>query len=245
MSGRMPDPERGGAVPDVSLVVPCYNEVDVIRNTATALVEAFSERRLGLELVLVDNGSSDGTGKVIDELVDEGLPAVKVTVLVNEGYGRGVLEGLRVCRGRFVGFTCADGQVEARDVVRIYEIAAQARTPKLVKVRRRFRMDGMVRKVVSVGYNVLANLLFGGLRSIDLNGNPKILPRASLERMRLTAHDWFLDAEVMLEAKRLGLDVLELNVFAQMREAGRSHVSAGTCWEFVLNLLRYRLRGRR
>jgi len=240
----MPDPDRAGPPPDLSLIVPCYNEADVLRNTATRLVEAFLARGVGLELVLVDNGSSDGTGKVIGEMVDEGLPIVKVTVEVNHGYGGGVLEGLRACRGRFVGFTCADGQVEARDVLRVYEIAAQARTPKLVKVRRRFRMDGLVRKVVSIGYNVGANLLFGGLGSIDLNGNPKILPRDWLERMRLTAHDWFLDAEVMIEAKRIGLEVLEMNVFAQMREAGRSHVRAGTCWEFVVNLLRYRLRAR-
>ena len=226
--------------PDLSLVLPCYNEADVIRNTATRLVYAFQAKAVDVELVLVDNGSMDETGQIIDAMIAEGLPIVKQTVKVNQGYGNGVLWGLRACRGRLVGFVCADGQVDAPDVVRVYEIAAQSRTPKLVKVRRLFRMDGLTRKLVSIVYNFLALLLFGGLGAIDLNGNPKIFPRDYLERMNLQSKDWFLDAEVMIKAKYLGLPVYELNVIAQMREGGVSHVRWHTCLEFLMNLFRYR-----
>ena len=230
--------------PDLSMVLPCYNEARSLRNTVVRLAEAFGHRDIRAELVLVDNGSIDETGAIIDELRAEGLPVIKEAVAVNQGYGNGILRGLQACRGRLVGFMCADGQVEAHDVIRIYEIAAQARTPKLVKVRRRFRMDGMRRKLVSITYNALATVLFGGLRSIDINGNPKIFPREYLERMNLASKDWFLDAEVMIKAKRLRLGVYELNVLAQMREEGVSNVRWNACWEFVLNLLRYRFGGR-
>jgi dolichol-phosphate mannosyltransferase len=233
----------GLMAPQLSLVLPCYNEEDVLRNTVERLVASFRQHNVDLELVLVDNGSTDRTAGVIDQLALEGLPVTKVTVAVNQGYGYGVLRGLARCRGRFVGFVCADGQVEATDVVKVYEIAAHARSPKLVKVRRRFRMDGFVRKVVSVCYNLFAATIFGGLGSIDLNGNPKILPREYVERMLLQSHDWFLDAEVLIKAKRLGLEVFELNVIAQAREGGRSNVRANTCWEFLRNLARYRFGG--
>jgi len=226
--------------PDLSLAMPCYNEADVVRNTVTRLVESFHEKNVALEMVLIDNGSQDGTEKVIDEMIRDGFPVVKETVTVNEGYGNGVLCGLRSCRGKYVGFICADGQVEADDVVKVFEIASQAKSPKLAKVRRRFRMDGLSRKFVSTAYNLVTPLLFGGLGSIDINGNPKIMPREFLERMNLESKDWFLDAEVMIKAKRLGLEVLEFNVMAQMREGGKSNVRPGTCWEFVVNLLRYR-----
>jgi hypothetical protein len=139
-----------------------------------------------------------------------------------------------------VGILCADGQVEERDVVKVYDIAAHAKNPMLVKVRRRFRMDGLVRKIVSIIYNLGATVIFGGLGSIDINGNPKILPHEYLERMNLQSKDWFLDAEIMIKAKRLGLPVYEFNVIAQMREGGSSHVHPGTCWEFIVNLLKYR-----
>jgi glycosyltransferase involved in cell wall biosynthesis len=226
--------------PTLSLVIPCYNESEVLRNTVTRLVEAFGTKRVQLELVLVDNGSTDDTGVIIDALVAEGLPIVKETVERNVGYGNGVLKGLTRCRGRLVGFTCADGQVDALDVLRVFDVASNVRSPKLVKVRRRFRMDGFTRKIVSIIYNMLANVVFWRLGSIDINGNPKIFPREYLEPMHLTSPDWFLDAEVMIRARQLGLDVIEMNVLAHMREGGKSNVRAGTCWEFVKNLARFR-----
>jgi glycosyltransferase involved in cell wall biosynthesis len=229
--------------PDLSLVLPCYNEEDSLRVTVSPLVRRFREAGCGVELVLVDNGSKDRTSRIIDELIEEGLPVRKQTVAVNQGYGYGVLCGLALSRGAFVGFMGADGQVEPEDVVRLYEIARRAKTPKLVKVRRRFRLDGPVRAAVSLFYNLSASALFGGLGSLDINGSPKILPREVAERMRLESRDWFLDAEVMIKAKRIGLPVYELNVFGRMREEGRSHVKAGTCWEFLVNLLRYRFAG--
>lgn len=224
----------------LSLVVPCYNEQEVLENTARRLITAFAVRGTSFELVLVDNGSTDSTGEIIDRLAGEGLPIVKVHVQENQGYGHGVLSGLRRCRGRFVGFVCADGQVDASDVVKVFDLAANARTPKLVKVRRRFRMDGPVRKIVSIIYNFMTAALFGGLGSIDLNGNPKVLPREYLERMNLRSKDWFLDAETLIRAKQLGLPVFEINVIGQLREGGRSNVRVDTCWEFLRNLIRFR-----
>jgi glycosyltransferase involved in cell wall biosynthesis len=227
--------------PTLSLVIPCYNESEVLRNTITRLVEAFGNKRVQLELVLVDNGSSDDTGAIIDQLIAEGLPVVKERVETNIGYGYGVLRGLTRCRGRLVGFTCADGQVDALDVLRVFDVASSVRSPKLVKVRRRFRMDGFTRKIVSIFYNGLANVVFWRLGSIDINGNPKIFPREYLDRMQLQSEDWFLDAEVMIRARQLGLDVIEMNVFAHMREGGKSNVRASTCWEFIKNLAHYRM----
>lgn len=226
--------------PDLSLVLPCYNEEALVRQTATRLIDAFRAAGIDLELVLVDNGSSDATGEIIDEMVAEGLPVVKAAVEVNQGYGLGVLTGLRCSRGRFVGFMCVDDQVHPHDVVRLYEVAAKAKTPKLFKVRRRFRLDGRFRRIVSFAYNMLATLLFGNLGSTDLNANPKILPRAHLEAMKLSSKDWFLDAEVMIKAKRMGLPVYEMNVFALMRAEGVSHVRPATCLEFLRNLVHYR-----
>jgi glycosyltransferase involved in cell wall biosynthesis len=211
-----------------------------VRVTATHVIDAFSAQNIPLELVLVDNGSSDETGDIIDALVAEGLPVVKVTVPVNRGYGHGILSGLARCTGGHVGFLCADSQVEANDVVRVAEIAMASENPRLVKVRRRFRMDGLRRKIISIIYNGFANLIFGGLHSIDINGNPKILPREYLQKMQLRSEDWFLDPEVMIKAKRLGLPVYEFNVLGQMRAEGLSHVRGSTLWEFLKNLLKYR-----
>ncbi len=232
-----PGPE---AVPDVSLAIPCFNEESVLRSTVLRLARAFEEIRVDLELVLVDNGSRDRTGQIIDELVATGLPVIKRTIAVNRGYGYGILTGLAACRGRIIGFLHADGQCEARDVAKVCDVALHAARPVLVKIRRRFRMDGWRRKVTSLCYNAATNLLFPRIGSRDINGSPKVFPRECLAAMNLKSHDWFIDPEMMIRAQAVGLDVIEINVLSQMRPGGASHVDTSTCWEFVINLWRYR-----
>ena len=184
-------------LPRLSLVVPCYNEEACLRQTACELVEAFTARGIPLQLVLVDNGSRDGTGKVIDELIARALPVTKAVVPINRGYGRGILEGLKLCTAPLVGFICADGQVAAASTVEAYCLACAANGPTLTKVRRRIRQDSWKRKLISVVYNLGMQLVFGWLASLDLNGNPKMLPREHVLAMALQSDDWFLDAELI------------------------------------------------
>jgi glycosyltransferase involved in cell wall biosynthesis len=242
---RPEDPDRLSAArrstqPDLSLVLPCYNEAAMVGHTVGDLLQVFDREGIALELVLVNNGSVDSTGEVLAELAAD--PRVQTVQLSeNAGYGGGVLAGLERCRGRLIGFITADAEVEAWDVLKVYRVAASSPHALLAKVRRRFRSCGWVRLVVSVVYNVGANVLFGRLGSVDLNGNPKILPRSALMEMRLASRDWFLDAEVMLKARAAGIPVYELNVISQARRGGRSNVTLRTCWEFVKNLARVRV----
>ena len=241
----MPSPDvsdlSAGKQPELSLVMPCYNEEDVVAETITQLQSAFEGAGHRLEIVAIDNGSTDRTGEILCELASASPALIVHRVEVNRGYGSGLLSGLSLASAPWIGIICADGQVDPSDVAKLFDGAMRIKTPKLFKVRRRFRMDGFARKVVSITYNMITAVIFPGLGSIDVNGNPKILPREYLDRMQLESQDWFLDAEIMIKARRLGLPVHETNVFAQMREGGSSNVHLSTCLEFVLNLLRYRL----
>jgi hypothetical protein len=82
--------------------------------------------------------------------------------------------------------------------------------------------------------------LFGSLGSLDLNASPKVLPRESVLAMQLESKDWFLDPELMIKAKYLGLRVLERDVEGLARAGGTSNVRYSTCLQFVKNILRYR-----
>jgi glycosyltransferase involved in cell wall biosynthesis len=238
-------PSNGGEQgPDLSLVMPCYNEEKVLRYTASRLLEAFRGAGLRLELVAVDNGSQDRTGELIRELARERDGVVLHTVEVNEGYGNGVLQGLPRCTAPWVGIIPADGQVDSEDVVRLFEAALAADAPVVAKVRRRFRMDGLLRKAISIGYNLFVRLLWPRMASLDVNGSPKIMPRHVLPLMQLESKEWFLDPEILIKAHYLGLRIIEFNVFARMRGAGLSHVRPTTAWEFFRKLLAYRFSSR-
>jgi glycosyltransferase involved in cell wall biosynthesis len=226
--------------PEVSFIMPCYNEQEVIPYTIPQLCAAFEKAGHSLELVACDNGSSDRTGELIREFVAKGLPVVHHRVEPNEGYGNGVLKTIPVCTAPWIGIIPADGQVDAEDVARLFDAVKHTDGKVIGKVRRRFRMDGPLRKVVSVAYNLLVFCLWPNLGSIDVNGSPKIIHRDVLRRLDLKSKQWFLDPELMVKAHYLGVRVLEMNVFARMRGNGLSHVRASTCWEFFTKLIAFR-----
>jgi glycosyltransferase involved in cell wall biosynthesis len=226
--------------PDVSFIMPCYNEQDVLPFTIPQFVQAFERAGHRLELVACDNGSTDRTAEILHDFVAQGMPIVVHRIIRNEGYGNGVLKSIPVCSAPWIGMIPADGQIDAEDVARLFSIVKQGDPMVLAKVRRRFRMDGFVRKIVSVCYNVFVFVLWPRLGSIDINGTPKIIHRDVLSAMDLRSKEWFLDPEIMVKAHYLGVQVIEMNVFARMRSRGLSHIRATTCAEFFINLLRFK-----
>ena len=84
----LPDP----TTPEISFIMPCFNEEEVIEYTIPRFTAAFADAGYRLELVACDNGSSDRTGEILRHFAESGLPLVIHRVEVNEGYGKGVLE---------------------------------------------------------------------------------------------------------------------------------------------------------
>ncbi|MFT7619752.1 MAG: dolichol-phosphate mannosyltransferase [Planctomycetota bacterium] len=228
---------------ELSMIVPCYNEEQVLGHTLRQLIDAFAASGFRTEFICVDNGSSDRTGEIIQEFIDAGDPVVPTRVEVNIGYGNGVLQAIPLCQGSWIGIIPADGQVDAEDVVKLFSALRGTKGRCLGKVRRRFRLDGLKRKIISVAYNMFVFMLWPNLGTIDVNGSPKIVPADAMRKMKLHSKQWFLDPELMVKAQKLGIKVLEVNVFAQMRSGGTSHVRMGTCWEFFSKLLKLRFGG--
>jgi len=229
--------------PDLSLVMPCYNEQEVVGATVSDLLFAFETAGVALELVAVDNGSSDETGVILESLAAEEPRVVVHRIERNLGYGFGILNAFPRCSAAWIGHIPADGQVDAEDVVRLYRLASRTDGRIVAKVRRRFRLDGAKRSVVSALYNVLMGLLWPGIGSTDINGVPKLVRREVLEALRLESRDWMLDPEIMIKARRMNLRVVELNILARPRSGGRSHVVAADAFGFLVRLAAFRFGG--
>src|SRR3989339_1011570 len=105
---------------DFSLVIPFYNEEKNAEGVCNEIIENFGRHNLNFELIAVNNGSKDNTPEILEEFSKK-HPAVKVvTVPVNQGYGYGVLEGMKTAQGAFIGYSVGDGQISAEDVYRVY-----------------------------------------------------------------------------------------------------------------------------
>ncbi len=225
--------------------MPCYNESENVPHTVPRLVRAFSNMDVRYEIVTVDNGSKDDTWQKLQVLAEKYPGIVRpVQVQTNIGFGNGVITGMRAATGLWIGTIAADGQVDAEDLFRLYEACAETDGKVLGKVRRRYRMDGFQRQIISVGYNLFVRMLWPKLGSWDVNGQPRMLRRDVVQAMDLQSTNWLLDPEMLIKAHYMGVRVMELNVFARMRGNGLSHVRMATCWEFFTYLLGFRFSGR-
>ncbi|MFQ5691363.1 MAG: glycosyltransferase family 2 protein, partial [Gemmatimonadota bacterium] len=110
-------------MPELSLVMPCYNEEGIVAYTIGRLLEAFERSGNRLEIIAVDNGSSDRTGEILRELARNHPEVVPFRIPENQGYGFGVLSGVPLARADWIGIIPADGQVDAEDVLHLFQAA--------------------------------------------------------------------------------------------------------------------------
>jgi glycosyltransferase involved in cell wall biosynthesis len=233
------------ALPELSAVVLCYRAEESIHLVIDPLLELLEESGIDFELVLVANYDADREDRTPDIVRAFAAGRDRVTVVAEEKHGAmgwDMRSGLRAARGERIVVIDGDSQNPVEDVLRMD--AEMRRTgADVMKGRRIARFDGLYRWLVSFVYNALFRLLFrtGGLS--DINGKPKGLTRGGYERMNLTSDDWFIDAEIVLEARRAGLRIEEMPVVFRHNEERASFVRFSAIWEFLRNMTRKRLRG--
>jgi glycosyltransferase involved in cell wall biosynthesis len=221
-------------VTTLGLSIPLLDEQDGCAREARALAEALDTARIPHHIVLVNNGSSDGTPDIIEELARE-LPGVSAHHLeVNAGYGGGILAGLTQLDTDWQGWHWGDGQIRPAIVVAACRRMAQGDVD-LVKARRVQRDDGWQRWAISTGYNRVACPALG-VHVPDVNGCPKIFTRQALAKLAPRSSDWLLDLEVMLGAQRAGLAIAQIEATMHVRVGGASKVKLATVAEFLKSM---------
>lgn len=230
----------GEQTPEISVVVTLYNEEENVDSMTRNLIDTFTSqlRNHSFELLLVLNGSLDRTPERASALAAEFPQIQLIPIATNQGYGGGIQAGLKAASGNIIGYTDADEQISAREAAAIFAAALEQRYD-LVKAVRTTREDGFSRFLITTVYNILFRAVFA-LTNEDINAKPKVFRRSALERLRLEAKDWFIDAEVMIQCQRLSLSIKEIPVSFAARKKGSSNVRFSTIWEFLVNMWKYR-----
>jgi glycosyltransferase involved in cell wall biosynthesis len=222
----------------LSLVLPAYNEAELLPRVIPELRRALAGVSTSFEIIVVDNGSTDTTPNVLAKLRTTIPELVVVRVFPNQGYGNGILAGLAVAKGDAVGWTDADDQLSADDIAKVYR-EMMTKGASFSKGNRTFQHQPSFLWLRSRLYTVLFILLFGPLTR-DAQGSPRFFNRSLYEKLHLSSRDWFIASEGIIKAGRLGVKPLEIPVRWQNRSGGISKVRLGTTLEFVKNALRYR-----
>lgn len=204
--------------PDLSIVIPAYNEEARLGWALPALADYLGRRQVGFELLVVDDGSTDGT-RVVVEKIRRDFPMVRLLALnPNRGKGAAVKAGMLEARGDCVLFTDADQSTPITEIDRLltalnrddYDIAIGSRAVRGARVEQ-----------AQVWYRMLAGKLFGvatrllAIRGIaDTQCGFKLMRRdvARVIFPRVTSDSAIFDIELLIVATRLGYHVAEIPV---------------------------------
>ena len=209
---------------DLTIVLPAYNEEESLPD-ALAQCGEFIEQvpELDVEVVIVDDGSADGTAALLKEATLTRSWLRVISHPVNSGYGAAIKTGFAAANGRFVFYTDSDNQF---DILELREILPLIEGADLVAGFRVYRFDPLTRLVVSWAYNRLVRVLFRvPVRDVDCSF--KLMRRERLDRLVLMSDDFFIDTEIVARARKWNWRIKEVGVRHYPRRKGKTTVKPG------------------
>ncbi len=222
---------------EVTCVFPAYNEAECLRETIAEWAATLASCTRSFELIVVDDGSTDGTAELLREVAGRVQHLRVVTHDTNQGYGAAIAHGFAAASFPVACFVDADGQYDPADLPALLEGIAGADIVVGYRVRR---ADSGLRRLLSNGYNVLARLLIGAPVR-DLNCAFKLMHSDTFRRLGVASTDFMVNADLALRARNAGLVVLEVPVRHRPRRAGRSTVRPSHVLSALVGLAKLRL----
>ncbi|MGM0669975.1 MAG: glycosyltransferase family 2 protein [Gemmatimonadota bacterium] len=219
--------------PEVSIVIPCRNEASTIGAVVSSALQALSENGYPGEVVVVDNGSEDGSLRLAREA------GARVLQQPIPGYGAACIHGLRAARGEILVMVDADGTYDLSELNRFvepmkagYDMVLGTRRngliqPRAMRKRHRHFLEPVQTALTRWFYHLRVSDVRCGFRSIR---------REALSRLHLTATGMEFASEMLVEAARAELDAVEVPVTFRPRST-RDRRSVGDGWRVARQLL--------
>ncbi|GAC1447906.1 MAG: glycosyltransferase [Ktedonobacterales bacterium] len=205
----------------LSIVLPAYNEEAIIANTVQACLLTAERLCPNAEIVVVNDGSRDRTGAIIDDLAARDARVVAIHHTVNRGYGAAILSGFAAARGELLFFMDSDGQFDIEDIARLIPIQERDPAVAVLGYRER-RQDTWVRRANAWSWKQMVRLVLGlrGVRDIDCAF--KLLPTRVVRACAITAQGAMVNTELLVKLQRMGVAWVQVPV----RHFPRTHGTA-------------------
>ena len=216
----------------LSVVIPCYDEADNI----PLILERFDGiiRRDDIEVVLVDNGSTDSSPEVLNTLLPKYPFAKTIRVEVNQGYGYGIVQGLKVSTGEFIGWTHADMQTDPADLLKALDIIEKRNYAEELFIKGNRKGRPLFDQFFTSGMSAFETL-YMGVKLYDVNAQPNVFSKKFFETWINPPKDFSLDLYALFMAQKSGLHIERFDVMFPKRVHGTSHWNTGLVskWKFI------------
>ena len=201
----------------ISIVLPVCNQGDHIGRIVDEYTAALARVPTPHEILLVINGCRDNSLAVCRGLAER-HPSARVLECEQRGWGHAVTAGLAAARGGLLCYTNS-ARTSAQDLVLLL-LYALAYPNVIIKANRKIR-DSAWRRAGSLLYNLECRALFD-LSYWDINGTPKVFPRAFDKLLALREPGDLIDAEFNIVCRRESYPMLEVPILSADRHGGRS-----------------------
>jgi len=210
--------EVSGTVQQLSVVLPAYNEEANIERVVRDCFAYLQVRVPEHELLVVNDGSRDRTGAILDGLRSEFPRLRPLHHPQNRGYGAALRTGFDAASKRFLFYMDGDGQFDIRDLDHLLPLATDE--DHIVTGFRIERRDPFIRRLNAKLFGGWLVRIMLGVRVRDLNCAFKLIPKKVFERIVLESPGALINAELYGRAVRKGFGIKEVGVHHYPRPAG-------------------------
>ncbi len=202
----------------LSVVIPAFNEAATLESVARGALAVAAQLADEVEVLVVDDGSQDATGRIADQLATSDRRFQVVHHAHNRGFGAAQRSGLAAARGEFIALIPADGQFNPVDLAPLAQAAPGADI--VLGVRTSRPGDGWYRRVKSAVFRQVTRRVFR-LPFRDVNW-VKLYRRGVFESLEIASDGIGIETEAIAKAHRRGLRLVEVEVGYHPRTAGQA-----------------------
>lgn len=218
LNHSQPDTADAKPPPQLSISVffPCYNEQENLPGTVRGALSVLEELNADFEIIIVDDGSTDRTGQIADQIASENPRVRVVRHTANLGYGAALRSGFDAAQKKLVFYTDADAQFDIRQMPPLLPLMEQY---DIVSCYRLNRRDNIMRRFNGWAWTKLVCFLFH-LRLRDIDCAFKLYKTEIFGNIKLISTGALIDTEILARAVRKGYNITQRAVNHYPRKAG-------------------------
>jgi glycosyltransferase involved in cell wall biosynthesis len=219
----------------LSVFFPVFNDEATVARVTEKALRVCGELADTHEVIIVDDGSPDTSGRIADALAAEHRAVRVVHHPRNLGYGAAVRSGLRACRYDWICFTDGDDEYDLRDLKKLWRLRQHY---DLIITFRYVRRYSGFRTLLSRVYNVVLRHMFF-TRYRDVSTGLRLVRRSLVDELTLEATSPFIGAEVAIKSMLKGYRVGEVGIQTFPREFGRgSSTTPQNIYRTIVDMVR-------
>ena len=218
----------------LSIMVPAYNEELYLLTTVNSLINVAALNNLKLEIIIVNDGSSDNTQKIIDDLRENHQFIKCITNKVNLGQGRSLIKVLKIVTGDKFLIVAGDGDITDKDLSSLFQNINRAEMVFLYFLNRELR--GRFRNIISMVYNIFHLLIFNVY--IQYVSGPCIYPTERIKKIKINSKRTSFVAEITIKILLQGGTYHEIAGQMQRGKVGSSSISIKNLFDVITSFLR-------